>query len=53
MLEAEPDAAYAYNEIGTVYQNLKQYDKAQAALEAAIDLAPNWSYHITHSHYLS
>ncbi len=41
---AEPDAAYAYNEIGTVYDNLGQYDEAQKALETAMDLAPNWSY---------
>jgi tetratricopeptide (TPR) repeat protein len=41
---AEPDAAYAYNEIGTVYDNLKQYDEARKALETAMDLAPNWSY---------
>jgi tetratricopeptide (TPR) repeat protein len=41
---AEPDAAYAYNEIGTVYDNLGQYDDAQKALEKAMSLAPNWSY---------
>jgi tetratricopeptide (TPR) repeat protein len=43
-VKAEPDAAYAYNEIGTICDNLDQYDKAQIALETAIDLAPNWSY---------
>jgi tetratricopeptide (TPR) repeat protein len=43
-IQAEPDAAYAFNEIGTIYDNLDQYDKAQTALETAIDLAPNWSY---------
>jgi hypothetical protein len=31
-IQAEPDAAYAFNEIGTIYDNLKQYDKAQIAL---------------------
>jgi len=43
-IEAEPDAAYAFNEIGTIYIGFKQYDSAAKALKIAIDLAPNWSY---------
>jgi tetratricopeptide (TPR) repeat protein len=40
----EPDAAYAINEIGTIYLGLNQYDRAKNKFEDAIDLAPNWSY---------
>lgn len=40
----EPDAAYAFNEIGTIYLGLKQYDRAHNEFLTAIDLAPNWSY---------
>jgi tetratricopeptide (TPR) repeat protein len=40
----EPDAAYAINEIGTIYLGLNQFDRAKNEFQGAINLAPNWSY---------
>jgi len=43
-IEVEPDAAYAFNEIGAIYIDMKLYDRAEAAFITAKELTPNWSY---------
>jgi tetratricopeptide (TPR) repeat protein len=40
----EPDAAFAWNEMGVIYIEFRDYDQAEKAFKAAIELAPNWSY---------
>jgi tetratricopeptide (TPR) repeat protein len=42
-LSYEPEAAFVVNEIGVLYDRLRQPKAALAQFEAAADLAPNWS----------
>ncbi len=41
-LELEKNAAYAYNELGLIYQGLKDYETSIAYLEKANALSPTW-----------
>jgi len=43
----EPEAAYAYNELGCFYFKTKEYDKAISALNKAIETAPQWIFPYT------
>jgi tetratricopeptide (TPR) repeat protein len=43
-LNLQPDAAYAYCELGRAYHDAKRYDDAIANYGKAIDLTPRWKY---------
>lgn len=43
----EPEAAYAYNELGCFYFKTKEYDKAIVMLNKAIEMAPQWIFPYT------
>ena len=43
-LALEPDASYAYCELGQAYYISQRYDEAKVSLRKAIDLSPRWAY---------
>ncbi len=42
----EPNAPFAYHQLGSIYQDLKEYDKAIMNYRKAMELAPGWTYPI-------
>jgi tetratricopeptide (TPR) repeat protein len=43
ILKIDPNYAQAYNNLGTIFQNSKEYQKAIKCYEKAIEIIPNYS----------
>lgn len=43
-ISIEPDAAYAYCELGSTYKDAKKIEEAISAYNKAINLSPKWNY---------